>query len=277
MVLGAAVEFVTSDPEEALEVSASLFYPHRYTAIGSSSLFFFGMKATRLEAMTVGLVSLGGEVGVQNDVLGSYHVRAPLSGRLLSKTRVAEVVASPETAAIYRPDSDTSLSCLDQNTMIWLIKFEAAVLERHLSTLLGEEASGTIDLSPSLDLTSPVGQVFWALTESLRNPFTTAAVVSMPMVSKPYVEMVANALLFCLEHRYSEKLKAPSSLRLDRACPWRSTRFVRRPAIRGRLRNWLPVRSAAFGHCRQVSFAKSEVPRCASSLGHVWKERDAIC
>ncbi len=199
----------TLDPFEALDISSALFFPHRYTSIGTSP-FSWGINVAVLDALTVGRVSLGGEIAVKNDELGSYHVRAPLVGQLRSTTRSGEIFASPTNAAIYRPDDKTTLTCLQGETVIWLLKFKAIALERHLSALLGRPVSDTVDFAPNLDLTSQPGATFWAFTEALRNPRTIATLAAVPMVSKPYVEMVANALLCCVTHRYSEELAAPA-------------------------------------------------------------------
>jgi AraC-like DNA-binding protein len=202
-------EILTSDPLEALEISSSLFFPHRYTTIGTGAPFSYGLNVVTLEGLTVGLVALGGEIALKNDQLGAYHIRAPLQGRLLSTTRRGQVIASPGHAAVYRPDDSTALACLDPETLIWLIKFDAAALEAHLRELLGEPAPNIINLAPTLDLNSAEGAAFWALTEPLRNRVGLAALASNSLVAKPYVEMVTNALLHCVDHLYSEKLRTP--------------------------------------------------------------------
>jgi AraC-like DNA-binding protein len=202
-------EIFTSDPLEALEISSSLFFPHRYTTIGTGQPFSWGLNVATFEGLTVGLVALGGEVALKNDQLGAYHIRAPLQGRLLSTTRRGQVVASEGHAAVYRPDDSTALACLDPETLIWLVKFDTAALERYLAELLGEPVSNGIDLAPTLDLTSPEGAAFWALTEPLRNRVAVAALASNSLVSKPYVEMVANALLHSIDHRHSARLRTP--------------------------------------------------------------------
>jgi AraC-like DNA-binding protein len=202
-------EISTSDPLEALEISSSLFFPHRYTTIGTGAPFSFGLNVATFEGLTVGLVALGGEIALKNDQLGAYHIRAPLRGRLLSTTLRGQIVAAPGHAAVYRPDDSTALACLDPETLIWLIKLDAATLERYLTELLGEPAPYVVDLAPTLDVTSPEGAAFWALTEPLRNRVALAALASNSLVAKPYVEMVASALLHCVEHRHSERLRTP--------------------------------------------------------------------
>jgi AraC-like DNA-binding protein len=207
---GDAFELVTADPFEALEISSALFFPHRYTSIGTGAPFSWGLAVGVLDSLTVGVVSLGGEIALANDELGSYHLRAPVLGRLRSTTWSGDVLASPNSAAIYRPDEKSSLACLDSHTVIWLLKISAPEFERHLSTLLGGSVFDVVDLAPLLDLTTSAGAAFWALTEALRNPLTLSTLSAMPMVSKPYVEMVVSALLLCVEHRYSEQLGTPA-------------------------------------------------------------------
>jgi AraC-like DNA-binding protein len=202
-------EISTLDPLEALEISSSLFFPHQYTNIGTGAPFSYGLNVAAFEGLTVGVVALGGEIALKNDQLGAYHIRAPLQGRLLSTTRRGQTVASPGHAAVYRPDDSTALACLDPETLIWLIKFDADALERHLTELLGEPAPNIIDLAPTLDLGSAEGAAFWALTEPLRNRVALAALAGNSLVAKPYVEMVANALLLCVDHQHSERLRTP--------------------------------------------------------------------
>jgi AraC-like DNA-binding protein len=203
------VQINTSDPIEALALSGALFYPHTYTSIGTSTSFSFSLLALPFDEMTVGLVTYGGEVALRHGELGSYHLRVPTDGRMRSKTKRTEVLASSSTAAVYRPDDTTELACLDPSTHSWGLKFDAAILEAHLSTLLGEPISGVIEFVPSIDLTTEMGRSWVALTEPLRDPVALAMLSQIPLVSKPYLESVTSALLLCVGHSFSERLRAP--------------------------------------------------------------------
>ena len=123
----------TRDPEEALALSGALFYPHTYKAIGEDGAFSFGLKATKFDGLTVGIVSFGGEVCLTTEDLGAYHVRSPLAGRMLSSSRQTAVFLTSTVAAMYRPDDNMALECVDPETVSWGVKFDTEALERQLS------------------------------------------------------------------------------------------------------------------------------------------------
>jgi AraC-like DNA-binding protein len=197
----------TDDPDEALELSAKLFYPHRYLSVGDKEQFSFHLEGTHLAAISVGAISFNGPIAIQTPERGSYHVNIPIVGRLESTTARTELLASGNTAIVYNPTDPAVLRCLDEHTTFWGAKFETSAVEQQLKTLIGRPMNGAINFARNLDLTTEVGSTFCALTKPLQNPQTAAALAANPLLAKPYIEAVITALLMSVEHPYHDLIR----------------------------------------------------------------------
>jgi AraC-like DNA-binding protein len=196
----------SDDPDHAAELSGTLA-SFRFVAIETSSPFRFRLEASVSDALSVGKVVIAAPLSLQAEELDSYNVVVPIFGRLSSQWSSKTVLIAPGSASIFRPGEHTGLISLDSDAAFWGLRFEAKTLERHLAALVKTTDSPLIDFAPEVDLTSPHGQSWWALTEPLRNPAILQVLSTLPMVLQPYLETLAVSLLFAAEHPLSANLR----------------------------------------------------------------------
>ena len=201
----------TAEPDQAREVCAQVYYPHRLTVLHEPARFAMSLSALKLGPVAVGLLGYAGEVRLETAELETgYEINVPLSGRLLTRTGHAEVCAGPSTAALYRPDARASLQGWADGGRLFGLKIERQALEARLAELAGQPVTGVIPLAPSLDLRAGPGRRWWALAQVL----TTFIMepnepVCQPLVMRPLLDSVLMAFLYAADHPYRGALTAP--------------------------------------------------------------------
>jgi AraC-like DNA-binding protein len=200
-----------TDPDEAQEACGRVYYPHRLTVLHEPGRFAMSLSALCLGPVAVGLLGYAGEVRLETAELETgYEINVPLSGRLLTRCGTAEVCATPDTAALYRPDARTRLQGWSGGGELFGLKIERAVLEARLAELSNAPVRSVIPLGPRLDLRSGAGQRWWELARALAAlTADPAGPLAQPMVIRPLVESVLVALLYAADHPDRAALAAP--------------------------------------------------------------------
>jgi len=206
-----AISLHVTEPDEAREICGRVYYPHRLTVLHEPARFAMSLSALNLGPVAVGLLGYAGEVRLETAELETgYEVNVPLSGRLLTRSGPAEVHATPDTAALYRPDGQTRLQGWADGGELFGLKIARPALEARLAELAGAPVRGVVQLGPSLDLRTGAGRRWWALARAL--VALTAdpdGPLTQPMVVRPLVDSVLVALLYAADHPYRAALAAP--------------------------------------------------------------------
>jgi AraC-like DNA-binding protein len=198
------------DVEEARALLTRHFYPIVVGAPDGADGFALNLEVMRLGPLTLGQSRFGGRTSVVATELAGYHVTLPTSGRALTRQAGREVVASPQTAAVFRPGRPV-YSLHDASSAELDIKIESSALEAELSVLLGREVQGPIDLPPTMNLTEGPGQSFRRMVCLLRDELPdNSSLIRQPLIAGQIHQSVLNALLLCLPHRYHDELTAPA-------------------------------------------------------------------
>jgi AraC-like DNA-binding protein len=200
-----------TEPDQAREICGRVYYPHRLTVLHEPARFAMSLSALNLGPVAVGLLGYAGEVRLETAELETgYEVNVPLSGRLLTRSGPAEVHATPDTAALYRPDGRTRLQGWADGGELFGLKIARPALEARLAELAGAPVRGVVQLGPSLDLRAEAGRRWWALARALAALTADPdGPLTQPMVVRPLVDSVLVALLYAADHPYRAALTAP--------------------------------------------------------------------
>jgi AraC-like DNA-binding protein len=206
-----AIRLHVTEPDRAREICGRVYYPHRLTVLHEPARFAMSLSALNLGPVAVGLLGYAGEVRLETAELETgYEVNVPLSGRLLTRSGPAEVHATPDTAALYRPDGRTQLQGWADGGELFGLKIARSALEARLAELAGTPVRGVVQLGPSLDLRAGTGRRWWALARALAALTADPdGPLAQPMVVRPLVDSVLVALLYAAGHPYRAALAAP--------------------------------------------------------------------
>jgi AraC-like DNA-binding protein len=165
-----------------------------------------------------------GEGVVDTDIRGAcdelhdgYQVNLPLTGSFTANHRDAEVLATPDLAAVYHPDGDIALSRWTANSRLVYVKLARAAVDNALESMLGRPAATGLRLRPSLDVRTGPGKQWAALLAAANHHAHDGGLFGHPVVTAPYVESLLNGFLLATTHQYSAELHEVGAPALPKA------------------------------------------------------------
>jgi AraC-like DNA-binding protein len=204
------MQISSNDLDHARSLLNRFYYPISVSAPHGVDGFALNLEVIQLGPLTIGELGFGGATRLIASDLDSYHVTLPTSGRVLTRHRGGEVVASPRTAAVFRPGNPV-YTLHDAQCVELDVKVNGTALENELSALLGRPVDGPIDLAPTMDVASGTGRSFRSLIALLRDELAhPESLVHHPLIAERVSHSIMNGLLFSLPHRYFDELTAPA-------------------------------------------------------------------
>src|SRR5271166_1190066 len=156
-----------SDPldwDEASRAIADAYFAnelHPLTRSTAANVVFEGAEIGPVRIVHLGW---GAEMRVDTAHPGGYAVNIPVSGRLESVIGHKELVATPDCAVIYPPDTPACLRRWTESISVVGVRFDRDYLHREMSRLLAEPSGRLPD---RLDLTERPGANWLQLVRSL--------------------------------------------------------------------------------------------------------------
>ncbi|KAB1644948.1 AraC family transcriptional regulator [Gulosibacter chungangensis] len=127
-----------SDWGEASDAVSELYFSHQLTPLERRS------NAERVHAdgrdlgpVRIAKVSWGSPVRLQSSHPGAFAVNLPVHGSLTSRIGSTELVATPNEATVYPPDTPAHIIEWDANVSIIGVRIEADYLRQEASKLFG--------------------------------------------------------------------------------------------------------------------------------------------
>jgi AraC-like DNA-binding protein len=156
-----------SDPLDWEEVSRAVsdgYFPHELHPLTPSTAAKVDFDSTDIGPVRIVRLGWGALVTVDTTHPGGYAVNTPVSGHLESRIGHHELVATPDCAAIYPPDTPICLQRWSASLSLIGVRFDRDYLHREMSRLLAEPSCRLPD---RLDLTGQPGANWLRLVRSL--------------------------------------------------------------------------------------------------------------
>lgn len=160
-----------SDWDEASQAVAEAYFPHTLRPLTVSNASNATVDAVDIGPIRIAHIGWGAEVTVDTTHPGGYAVNIPQSGQLTSLIGRQELVATPDCATIYPPDTPTSITEWNPDCSITGVRFERDYLHQEMSRLLAEP---TGRLPDHLDLSGGAGASWLRLVNTLAAEATAA-------------------------------------------------------------------------------------------------------
>ncbi|OBH87223.1 hypothetical protein A5681_13735 [Mycobacterium scrofulaceum] len=191
-----------------MHLCESAFHSHKLRLLGPSEGFGFTQRLVQAGPITLAELAYDTDVSLGfAEGRDSYYVHIPIEGWLESQHLGRELVSSPTTASIYRPDAEMAVTRWPGGSRHLGVKIDQLVVDTALETLLGHRPRAPIAFDLTLPLTdgaarSWVSQVFWINRELARvdNPLRHWA------VRDRLAESLIYGLLLVANHPYREEL-----------------------------------------------------------------------
>ena len=169
-----------------------------------------------------------------DDVGAHYYVHLPVSGRLVSRYRGTELIATRDAAAVYQPGGGPFRGVWAAGTRSLAVAMTRESVTSALTALLGEPPSSDVRFDLALHTAdAPARSWMELVTQVSRQLAAPGGLLSRPAVADPLAESVVAGFLFAARHTYSEALARPvprprpKAIRLaielmenDPATPW---------------------------------------------------------
>ncbi|WP_255450029.1 AraC family transcriptional regulator [Skermania sp. ID1734] len=127
---------MTADWDEASHAVSDAYFPHQLHPQQPSTAAGVAVDGARIGPVRIAHISWGAPVTVDTDHPGGYAVNIPLSGTLESRIGRSELVATPERATIYPPDTQASITRWTESCRIVGVRFEREYLDREVTRIL---------------------------------------------------------------------------------------------------------------------------------------------
>jgi len=201
----------SADPEEARIVGTRVYYPHRVVVQGDSARFAMRLSAASLGPLTVGWLGYETQVRIETEELGQYQVNVPTADTMRSECGNRDIVSSPRTAAVYRPDQPTAFEGWSTPAPMLALKIARHSLERQLEQLLDRPLRGPIDFRLDMDISGGRGAQWWAMVCSLAADIDDPqSLIRQPLIAAPFAYSIMSGLLMAGTHSHLEELTAPA-------------------------------------------------------------------
>ncbi len=211
------VHFSSADSDHARILLNRFYYPAALDSPDNPAGFVFGVEVIQLGPLTVGQLTFTSAVTLTVPELDAYHVSMPTSGRMRARHAGHEVIATPDTAAVFGPGSPVYAQH-DAHSAQLAIKIERTALEEELAGLLGHPVEGPIDLPPAIALTEGPGQSWARLVHLLRDELDyEESLLFQPLIAEQLRSCVLSGLLLSVPHKYHDELVGPPAAGPPRA------------------------------------------------------------
>jgi AraC-like DNA-binding protein len=202
----------SGDPEEARVVGSRVYYPHRVVVQGDGDRFAMRLSAASLGPLIVGWLGYETRVRIETQELGQYQVNVPTVGTMRSQCGSRAIIASPQIAAVYRPDQPTAFEGWSTPAPMLALKITRRSLEHQLEQVLDRPLRGPVDFQLDMDVTQGRGAQWWAMVRSLASDIDDPdSLIRQPLIAVPFAYSIINGLLMAGNHSYLEELTSPAT------------------------------------------------------------------
>jgi AraC-like DNA-binding protein len=206
----ATARLSSGDFDEIRDLLNRFYYPIAVGAPHGVEGFRFDLQVIRLGPVTVGHARFAAPTTLDASELDGYHVTLPISGRVRTRQQCNDVIAGPDTAAVFRPGHPV-YTLHEAHSSEVAVKVEEGALEAELAAMLGRPVRGPIDLAPELSPGRGPGRSWSRLMGLLRAELDhEGSLIHHPLIADQLQRSVISGLLLSIPHRYHEELISPA-------------------------------------------------------------------
>jgi AraC-like DNA-binding protein len=184
-----------------------------FRLLGDPATFWVQQREARLGPITIRELRSGTDMWVDaGQQRSGYYVNVPIEGHLEAVHRGSPIVACPGSAAVYRPQGDTTITRWAAHGRTIVLKIERCAIDDALSEVLGREISSQIDFTPTMPVTTCAARDWTNLVRCFNEQvFRPDSLLSRPIVGLPFVESLVRGLLVAADHpqRVAVETEAP--------------------------------------------------------------------
>jgi AraC-like DNA-binding protein len=175
--------------------------------MGTAKEFLMAQRATEFGPITINDVSYSADIRLDFPELRDYHVALPIAGCLEGRHRGKPVTATPEQAAVIRPEGETVFTRWHANSRLLAVRLDRASVVETLGRLLGRPDIASVPFDATMDTTTGLARS-WARTVRTLNRQVGSQdnVITHPLVAAPLAETVIRGFLLAANHRYQRVL-----------------------------------------------------------------------
>ncbi len=203
--------FDVADVDQFHDLCVQFFYPVRLELHRPANQFGISFQAANIGAVTVGLMRYRQTLRISvDDLVTSYHVNLPLTGRMMSTHRDVTVAAERGRATIYGPVGSSTFDPQPTECRLLTIKFDRVVLENRLREVLGREITAPVAMAPSMDVSTGPGRSWAQLAGLLATDAAgSGSLTGNAAVADQLIDSLIGGLLVVADHPYREEMTRP--------------------------------------------------------------------
>jgi len=204
--------FETRDPEEARDSVARVFCPHRLELVGPRQALRARQHVARLGNLALSYVAYGAEVRIDPGELSSFFlIHLVHSGQSEIRCGSSVLTGGPTMGSVSSATLGLRMHWSADCAHV-VLKVDRAMLERHLSDLLGETVGRPIEFAPELPVESGPGAGFRRLVDFVSAELERDdSLIASPLGVAHIEQTLMTALLTAQPSNYSAALAAPPS------------------------------------------------------------------
>ncbi|WP_436757821.1 AraC family transcriptional regulator [Streptosporangium sp. V21-05] len=208
--LGNRPVFDTADLDEARELVARVFCPHRLELAGDVSGLAARLNSVRLGTVRVNYLDYGADVRIEPGELESFFlVQIPLAGRSLIRCGGQEIVSTPDLASLPSPSEYLDMRWGAGCPQL-IVKFDRPVVEDALERMLGERLDHPLVFDLGVDMTAGWARAWRAMADLIvREAEHGDGLAAQPLAIAHLENAMLSSLLTGQPSNYLERLTTP--------------------------------------------------------------------
>ncbi|MET8339164.1 AraC family transcriptional regulator [Streptosporangium canum] len=202
--------FGTGDLDEARELVARVFCPHRLELTGEVSRLAARFHSAQLGGVRMNYLDYGTDVRIEPGELESFFlVQIPLAGRSLIRCGGQEIVSTSRLASLPSPSEHLDMRW-EAGCPQLIVKFDRTAVEVALEQMLGERLDRPIVFDLGLDMTAGWARAWRAMADLIIGEAEHGDGLAVQPLAIAHLEnAMLTSLLTMQPSNYRARLNAP--------------------------------------------------------------------
>lgn len=207
----------TRDLDEARDQVGRIFCPHRLDTVAPDGEVNLTHNRLLMGDVALNYVDYGRAVHIEPGELHSFYlVQMPLSGYARVRSGSAEIVSTPNLAAVPNPTDHLDMVWMDSTPHL-VVYLSRSAVESGMQHLTGSSVSVPLRFELGMDLESPGARTWRGIVDLFRQNADSHHPDVHPIVRAQIQELLVLTLLTTQRHNYSHTLASPAQVHTPRS------------------------------------------------------------